>query len=141
MIEIFILILWTIVIVMNAQIDSERIFRNQPILYTIEFLIRFSIACFFTLIIGLNKEKFNLMLMISFLGFLGFYFWWLFDSIMGLVLYNSMDGVGKTSRSDKFQQWLWSRGIPPIVIWWLKFFLMFIPLSYYINAGSQFTDL
>lgn len=128
MIELFLILLWLFTIVVNAQIDTAVYLENKAVDHTRRFFIRLAIASFLTSVLYLNRQP-EAIYAGCWLLFMGLLFWWLFDSLMGLSIYGNITAVGGTSWLDKIQRKLKN----PLVIWAVKFFLMFIPLSYYIN--------
>lgn len=123
-----ILLFWSLVVVIFAVIDIIRYpFFNHGEFAVIRFLSGVGFWFFFTRGYPDSKRYFGWPL------FLIFWFWWLFDSIMGIYIVGEINGfqyIGFTSNIDLAQRWLVdSFGIPLIAIWFLKLWFASVGFS------------
>lgn len=121
---------WTAFVALNVIIDCIRYpFRDHVDMYILRLAIG---LIFWEILLVMYPGGLTFEILVIYPAFLAFWFWWLFDTAMGLIIARNPFYVGSTSRLDKIQ-----RRYNLALVWLVKFGLAIAPFSWLVNKAFE----
>jgi hypothetical protein len=120
---------WTFFIILLAYWDTQ----TMPFIdHTRSIIMRIVVAILLYVFFVLDERFTSFEKKVVFPAFLIFWFWWLFDTTIGIIFMENPFYIGDTSMIDRmFNEWNWA------LVWLGKAALAVVPASYMGNIKSR----